>query len=191
MVLKSSQGAQMIFRYPPILRKRISQQTMANYSKDKNSPLQREPSLRSSLIAPREEEKNDTLPAEVYSWPSVVIAPMLAPHVRLCDQAFELLIGDTLFVGWPVSFGKPDAEASDEERVQLRTINCCFALSRGAHSNAAQFHAMSAKLAAALKHEEERCSYLSRELKRISSIRESWIHETQRHPGSPDHYRLT
>lgn len=67
------------------------------------------------------------------------------------------------------------AEASEQSaRVEITRVNIVFGLPIS-EAQESEYHRMAAQLGTALRHEEIRCNYLSRQLYTLLSIRERWL----------------
>lgn len=169
-VVSSSEGAQMVFRYPPVFRSMLSRETLESFKK---------------IQANAEATYSGPLNKPVYSWPSVLLGPCklwfdvaaLAPHLDLCNREFELIIDDTLFIGRPTSY-RPDRLTDSQKQAQeeevphtprfpphleqkahstFRMFNVAFALdSTHPPSELRSYHRLARDIATAILHEQER-----------------------------------
>lgn len=128
----------------------------------------------------------------VYNMPSVLIAPLLTPKGSLCNMPFQLQLEDVLFVGVPCSLEHQQHHEGGKDE-GLRLFQVCLALVRDDRGTRLQeFVKLSQQVAAALKHEQLRNQYVSREVPRMLDIREAWLlAQRSEHDTKPDHAALS
>ncbi|UYV76332.1 hypothetical protein LAZ67_14000035 [Cordylochernes scorpioides] len=113
-------------------------------------------------------------------FPDQVLAKLFACQQTLCGHSFELKVKDVRFVGHPIYLAEQPRNPGNELSC-IKSFHVVFALRATAnHTIVDQYHEFSKRIAIALKHEEERCGYLSSQAKtmlrcldKMSSITET------------------
>ncbi|ELU15283.1 hypothetical protein CAPTEDRAFT_221562 [Capitella teleta] len=92
------------------------------------------------------------------------LANLLAVKAPLCGKKFEVKINEVLFVGFPLHiFGSNDA-TSRRQMSTLSSFNLVFALHGSSdESLIASYQDIAKHLVVGLRHEEERCGYLTQQ----------------------------
>jgi hypothetical protein len=123
-------GAHLIFRYPTVARTQVSNETMQallSHTGSTSKKAMNDTQKYFSVHTPHKEreERPEFLLQQVqsiietlfliakeimnyppYNMPSVLIAPLLLPKPKLCENPFEIAIDNVTFVGYPVSLSK-------------------------------------------------------------------------------------
>eukprot|EP01118_Nematostelium_gracile_P001379 TRINITY_DN11411_c0_g1_i2.p1 TRINITY_DN11411_c0_g1~~TRINITY_DN11411_c0_g1_i2.p1 ORF type:complete len:472 (-),score=71.77 TRINITY_DN11411_c0_g1_i2:3-1418(-) len=151
-----------------------------------------------------------------FNMPSVILAPMLIPKPALCNKPFELTLDGTTFVGFPILLKRKQSgltmsteEAKErleesgtkQNRDELRLFNLCLVLKSASSvedqhlGTIEQFQRVATQMGHALKHEEERCQYLTSQTLSMMMIREAWLlaqkNDVPNDSVRPDHRALT
>ncbi|XP_025092889.1 GATOR complex protein NPRL3-like [Pomacea canaliculata] len=107
------------------------------------------------------------------------LANLLAVKTRLCGSKFNVKIDEVRFVGFPVQLEHSPKSTSKQQQTQnvtgkhhrINTVNAVFALRANIIDSAIDcYHTLAKQLIVALRHEEERCQYLSLQSKIIRSV---------------------
>lgn len=155
LVKSGSKGDRLLFRYPYA----VDTESDTHANRRRANPY--------SLI-PTEDTSNITRArscSEISDKNLVLIADkalsnLFATKSELCNRKFELKVNDVRFVGHPVQL------CSKRETSTFLMFNVVFALKANASHDIVNFyHDFTHKIAIALSSEENRCNYLSYELK--------------------------
>ncbi|EDO44918.1 predicted protein [Nematostella vectensis] len=99
------------------------------------------------------------------------LANILTPKPMLCGQRFELKIDNMLFVGHPMLLNESNRGDGRKEEVMMKLFNIVFILKAEADPTLiSSYHDLSKRLAIALKHEERRCRYLTKERETMLAV---------------------
>jgi hypothetical protein len=123
-------GDQLVFRYPPVYRKHLSEETQDKIkgSQGHKSDGSKKTGIESTPKNPDEKP----LIAEHGSWdayhlPSVVLCGVLCPRAANCDQIFEFMIDDQKFIGYPTTVSHkntlPNAAMGDSILIATPTVS--------------------------------------------------------------------
>lgn len=144
LVKSGSKGDRLLFRYPYAM----DADTDLNVNKKRKNPY--------SLLV-----TEDILCAKRIS--DRALSNLFATKSELCNQKFELKVNKVRFVGHPTQL-RPAREVSSS----ILMFNVVFALRADASHDIVNFyHEFTHKIAIALTAEENRCNYLTWELKRM------------------------
>eukprot|EP01119_Soliformovum_irregulare_P012227 TRINITY_DN3164_c0_g2_i2.p1 TRINITY_DN3164_c0_g2~~TRINITY_DN3164_c0_g2_i2.p1 ORF type:complete len:528 (+),score=130.53 TRINITY_DN3164_c0_g2_i2:106-1689(+) len=219
MVVNTSLGGDLLlFRYPTVVRTKVSDETMQAFASQRNSLSTSTDQIRKwntgtvqkplmNLEVHNKKVSTDTNDSSSsYHMPSVMLAPMLTPKPILCNRNFEVTIEETTFVGFPVLLPqgqkqtRSDPDGNEDHRDELRVFSVSLALMRvnpdadGIIGTLPKFRRLTKQLATALKHEQIRCDYLSSQAYVLIEIREAWL-AAQRDEANqamkPDHKALS
>eukprot|EP01127_Copromyxa_protea_P015892 TRINITY_DN4641_c0_g1_i1.p1 TRINITY_DN4641_c0_g1~~TRINITY_DN4641_c0_g1_i1.p1 ORF type:complete len:504 (+),score=93.39 TRINITY_DN4641_c0_g1_i1:1096-2607(+) len=159
-------GDQLCFRYPP--------KKDQLHNRDKASdplPVGEEPpaATKGTFHCPLE-------------FSSKVLAPLLCSSKLPCNTAFELVIGDTMFIGWPSNFDKETVTDNDLRKTDLGSSiegesfsMFSFVLVIDRDSDASFMRMCKnivQQVTVASLYEEKRCGYLRQQMTRLLNIRE-------------------
>ncbi|KAH7943694.1 hypothetical protein HPB52_010016 [Rhipicephalus sanguineus] len=141
LVKSGSKGDRLLFRYPYA----VDTESDTHANRRRTNPY--------SLI-PNEDTSNITRITDK------ALSNLFATKSELCNRKFELKVNDVRFVGHPVQL------CSKRETSTFLMFNVVFALRANASHDIVNFyHDFTHKIAIALSSEENRCNYLSFELK--------------------------
>ncbi|EDV19414.1 uncharacterized protein TRIADDRAFT_62117 [Trichoplax adhaerens] len=118
----------------------------------------------------------------LWSFSDSLLASILSPKEAMCNKNFELAIDDILFIGYPTimkdaenpitassASGSPASSFKGPATTNL--LHITFVLQVGAPPGLIDaFHKLSQRIAAAIKHEQLRRGYLSKEVDLLSFI---------------------
>lgn len=109
---------------------------------------------------------------KLFGYDDTLLAGTLSPKNTLCNQNFEIKIGSRRFVGYPVRMREDDFYASnvgqtnkDKEDVTIIMVHVVLAFKSGVIDPKIilNYHTISKMLGMALRHEENRERYLSKQ----------------------------
>eukprot|EP00005_Dracoamoeba_jomungandri_P005366 CAMPEP_0174254498 /NCGR_PEP_ID=MMETSP0439-20130205/3810_1 /TAXON_ID=0 /ORGANISM="Stereomyxa ramosa, Strain Chinc5" /LENGTH=218 /DNA_ID=CAMNT_0015336107 /DNA_START=192 /DNA_END=845 /DNA_ORIENTATION=- len=158
-----------------------------------------------------------------YDMPSVVISPFLSPKRPLFDAHFQVGVDDMEFLSYPSSLPKrlsgssynhsnvfqtvsviKDSSGEDQNKMksivdELNSFLVVFVITsdEARKNNGNTLHLYKncvQKVSSALKHEQIRCSYISKEVQEMVNAREMWLWKVcnvQKGQLPPDHAQLT
>ncbi|VVC28910.1 Hypothetical protein CINCED_3A017105 [Cinara cedri] len=103
-----------------------------------------------------------------------VLSNLFAVKSQLCDQKFELKVDHVRFISHPLEIQTCGGDSSKPESPSNILLNVVFALDAFARRQIADcYHNLSKAIGVALRHEENRCGYLSNQIKEMV-----YIHDT-------------
>ncbi|CAN8002936.1 unnamed protein product [Ixodes hexagonus] len=155
LVKSGSKGDRLLFRYPYA----IDTESDSHGNKKRSNPyalIVNEDILNTtrSRTCSEVSDKNLVLISDK------ALSNLFATKSELCNRKFELKVNDVRFVGHPVQL------CSKRETSTFLMFNVVFALKANASHDIVNFyHDFTHKVAIALSSEENRCNYLSGELK--------------------------
>ncbi|XP_077525983.1 GATOR complex protein Nprl3 isoform X1 [Haemaphysalis longicornis] len=155
LVKSGSKGDRLLFRYPYA----VDTEKDPHSSKKRSNPyalIVNEDTLNTTRARTCSEvsDKNLVLISDK------ALSNLFATKSDLCNRKFELKVNDVRFVGHPVQL------CSKRETSTFLMFNVVFALKANASHDIVNFyHDFTHKIAIALASEENRCNYLSMELK--------------------------
>jgi len=116
-----------------------------------------------------------------------ILANMFAVSKQLCGSKFELKVNDIRFVGHPVSL-EPAKDEDGHWTSNITMFQIVFALKAVAKYSVVQsYHELSQRIGLAIRHEEKRVGYLSKQTKYLISAMDEVINlpeDQQDHPFS-------
>lgn len=109
---------------------------------------------------------------QLVGFPDQVLSNLFAVKTQLCGKKFELKVNDVRFVGHPTLLETSVSQVATRwQPSSIILFNIVFALRASAsHSVVNCYHDLSQRLGAALRHEEQRGSYLSNEAKIMLAV---------------------
>uniref|UniRef100_UPI00358F6E28 GATOR1 complex protein NPRL3 isoform X2 n=1 Tax=Myxine glutinosa TaxID=7769 RepID=UPI00358F6E28 len=169
LVSSGSRGNKLLFRYP--FQRKTKQQTASTCRRN-----------RFAIVCAGEVEEQEGDCSEsclltdeqlVNGFSDTILATILAPKSELCGKKFELKVDDVRFVGHATLLQHENssqackADPSPKREVPTMILfNVVFALRAHADPSLIGYvHTLSRRLALALRREEWRCQYLTREAK--------------------------
>lgn len=159
MVTSDSKGDKLLFRYP-----------FRSFTEPvKLSVIDQKRSLhRDATLTPDKTVR----PEELTNFTDDVIANLFAVKMELCDRKFELKVNNVRFIGHPMLI--ETGGFSFKKKSSPILIHIVFALDAFARRQIVNcYYDLSKVLAVALGHEENRCVYLSQQVKDILFIHDS------------------
>ncbi|KXJ20483.1 GATOR complex protein NPRL3 [Exaiptasia diaphana] len=157
LVTAGSRGQKVLFRYP--------------VSTDKPEEVAQESDPTKSFY-----DVSKTEDVSAASFSDTTLANILTPKVELSGKTFLLKIDNVIFVGHPMELQGPlnlkRCESSkNQENVMLKLFNVVFVLKAGVENSVINcYHDLSKRIAIALKHEEHRCCYLTRQRENMLAV---------------------
>jgi len=116
-----------------------------------------------------------------------ILANMFAVSKQLCGSKFELKVNDVRFVGHPISL-EPAKDEDGHWTSNITMFQIVFALKAMAKYSVVQsYHELSQRIGLAIRHEEKRVGYLSRQTKYLISAMDEVTtlpEDQQEHPFS-------
>lgn len=158
LVKSGSKGDRLVFRYP------YTQEDKRNICNKKTSknPYSVIIEGKDDLCCSRKESSRDCSESGLLGFDDKVLSNLFAVKPEICGKKFELKIDNIRFVGHPTQL----PYASNREPSTIRMFNVVFALKANAtHSIVNCYHDLSHRLSIAILHEEQRCDYLTRQVK--------------------------
>eukprot|EP01097_Dermamoeba_algensis_P008308 TRINITY_DN5481_c0_g4_i1.p1 TRINITY_DN5481_c0_g4~~TRINITY_DN5481_c0_g4_i1.p1 ORF type:complete len:542 (-),score=72.32 TRINITY_DN5481_c0_g4_i1:263-1888(-) len=208
-------GNQLVFRYPPVTRNRVSHETMQEYNTRASMQPNYDPNRPSSsgntstnFPQKRPESKKNKYTFAPYENPGVTLSVLLIPKRSQCNKVLDLTLSNVFFVGFPALLIEPEGEEKGEtppgdikdsqhgedgekdKEKEITAFNIVFCLSEEYASKVKIYGHLSKILAGALKHEQKRCRYLTEEVKKMMRVREAWL-SAQSGKNPPDREQLT
>eukprot|EP00794_Sanderia_malayensis_P000093 gene93-698_t len=182
LVIAGSRGHRLLFRYP---FQETCQRNDATggivlatgrnpFGLDRFRPDKKSDENQSSTIL-----SNDKL----FGYPDDLLANILTPTSSLCDMNFELKIDNALFIGHPTLIENSDEnfrikketppQTDLREDVLIKMLNIVLVMKTDCNQSVINKYQVICKiLANALRHEEKRCRYLSKEREVMVSIQD-------------------
>ena len=184
-------GSRLVLRYPPILRGKVSAETMKQFE------------LRDSP----EPEDSVEVWDDPYAMPSVNLVGFIPVRDGLLlNKPFEVHVNNTAFLGHPMSIEREQEEEEEEdeeeegpsekteEAIKLGSFNLVVAFSSKSLSKA-QIELLRKsmyQLSCVIKREELRTSYLARECQTLFKVRDNWLRSQSLPPEErPGHAALS
>ncbi|XP_071814720.1 GATOR1 complex protein NPRL3-like [Apostichopus japonicus] len=163
LVSSGSKGDLLLFRYP--YKVETSNETAPNgISKTNRFALHAQDDLPGN---PKRTAASDGI---FTCFTDKILAIILTPKTQLCKRPFELTVDDVKFVGFPTLVQdvnqrwREEVTSSVSVQATMIMFNVVFVLHADSHPSLIQcYQDLSKRLAVALKHEERRCGYLSRQ----------------------------
>nr|XP_022913151.1 GATOR complex protein NPRL3 isoform X1 [Onthophagus taurus] len=152
LVKSDSKGDRLLFRYP-------FYGTENNETSDtRKKNLYTLPNVEDLLQSPPQPSSNIES-GFLKGFSDEFLSSLFAVKLELCDRKFELKVNDVRFVSHPTLLQRRN-KSQDESGLLL--INIVFALQAVAsHSVVKCYHDLSKRIGIILKHEEQRCSFIS------------------------------
>ncbi|CAH0386603.1 unnamed protein product [Bemisia tabaci] len=167
-----SKGDRLLFRFPfqDNLRPETRQQKRRKnpYALTVNEDL---------LYAPPQQSTN-VIKGQLSGFSDEVLSTLFAVKQELCEHKFELKVNDVRFVSHPTLLNTHirHADLSDYKAnsPSIFLVNIVFALQAiASHSIVKCYYDLSKQLGIALRHEEQRCGYVSEEMKTMIAIHDA------------------
>ncbi|XP_061404914.1 GATOR1 complex protein NPRL3 isoform X1 [Lethenteron reissneri] len=199
LVSSGSRGNKLLFRYPFQRQKEQFQAATSTHRSPFALHTPSEPEDQDGDVREQTDSVSESDEQVVAGFSDVILATILAPKSELCGKRFELKIDNVLFVGHPTLLQHsqlPQVSKTDpspkRETPTMILFNVVFALR--AHADPSVLgcmHNLSRRMAVALRHEERRCQYLTREAKLMLAVQDeiSALHDGSP-PPSPFHHIL-
>ncbi|KAJ8037964.1 GATOR complex protein NPRL3 [Holothuria leucospilota] len=163
LVSSGSKGDLLLFRYPYEVEKRYESTTDGKLKKNRFAV----PSQETNVGNQTKYGANGRVFAR---FTDQILANILTPKTQLSKLPFELTIDDVKFVGFPTLVQdvnqrwREEVSSSMAVKPTMIMFNVVFVLNADSHPSLVQcYQDLSKRLAVAMKHEERRCGYLSRQ----------------------------
>ncbi|XP_076473114.1 GATOR1 complex protein NPRL3-like [Babylonia areolata] len=193
LVTSGTRGHRLLFRYP-FEDTSSSHETIENQTKPRVNNRYAHRISEDRLRNPNKASAKLTRNGVLVGFEDNTLANLLAVKKTLCGSKFTVKIDDVRFVGFPIQIEHSDYLSTAKHHSQtsgstkahshrISTINVVFALSANIVDSAIDsYHALSKELVVALRHEEQRCHYLSLQSKTIRAVFDQV--QTQSQPDS-------
>eukprot|EP01130_Rhizamoeba_saxonica_P014917 TRINITY_DN6593_c0_g1_i1.p1 TRINITY_DN6593_c0_g1~~TRINITY_DN6593_c0_g1_i1.p1 ORF type:complete len:523 (-),score=87.05 TRINITY_DN6593_c0_g1_i1:22-1503(-) len=171
-------GDSVVFRFPVVHRNILhAETTNKNYGNVEVPTIQAPKDDEEPTINP---QKTDYSPWNI---PSKILVSMLSP-THICGQNFVLTIDNNLFCGVPTMV-ETMKEEYDQEDEPLTMFHLVFCLKRDSPNSFIQMCQMiAAKITLGLNHEQNRCRYVSKEVKKMFDIKAVYNDKVQQWQNS-------
>ncbi|KAL8613160.1 hypothetical protein ACOMHN_042969 [Nucella lapillus] len=187
LVTSGTRGDRLLFRYP---FDETSSSPEANTTKPRVKNPYAYKISEDSHKKPNKASGKLTSNGVLVGFEDKTLASLLAVKKTLCGSKFMVKIDDVRFVGFPIQIEHSDYLSTNKRHSRstgstkshshrINTVNVVFALSANIVDSAIDsYHTLSRELVVAIRHEEQRCHYLSIQSKTIRAV----FDQTQSHP---------
>ncbi|XP_071449044.1 GATOR1 complex protein NPRL3 [Hetaerina americana] len=157
LVKSDSKGDRLLFRYPFVTDTRSD---IGLHSRRKNPYAL---TVTEDLLQTPPPQTSNIHNGDLTGFSDEVLSTLFAVKPELCNEKFELKVNDVRFVGHPTLLHSASCPGN-QDNPSIILINIVFALQATAsHSIVKCYHVLSRRLGISLRHEENRCAYLSKE----------------------------
>lgn len=166
LVKSDSKGDRLLFRYPYVTDNQIES---AHQNRRKNPYAL---TVTEDLLQSAPPQTSNIYKGHLTGFQDEVLSTLFAVKPELCERKFELKVNDVRFVGHPTLLQssknsvRTGVGCNNKANPSIILINIVFALQATAsHSIVKCYYDLSKRLGVALRHEENRCEFVSRETK--------------------------